>query len=84
MEDKGHNASGEYVVLHISIPGSPGLLEDIEVYIILRDVVEVVGVGNRRGYCRVSTKCRLATDQTLDATPRWEKYLQHGGGNCRY
>lgn len=55
MEDKRHNASGEYVVLHISIPRSPGLLKDIEMYIILRDIVEVVGVGNRRGYRRVST-----------------------------
>jgi len=35
VEDEGHDARGEDIVLQVGIPGGPGFLQDIEVYIIL-------------------------------------------------
>lgn len=47
MHDEGHDAGGQNIVLHVGVPRSPGLLEDIEVDVILCDVVVVVVVGDR-------------------------------------
>lgn len=47
VHDKGHDAGGEYIVLHVGVPRSPGLLEEVEVYIVLSDLIEVVRVGDR-------------------------------------
>lgn len=50
VEDEGHDAGGEDIVLHIGVPCGPCLFKDVEVDIILRDIVKEVGVGHRSGY----------------------------------
>ena len=44
---EGHDSCGEHVVLHVGIPCCPGLFEHIEVYIVLGDLLKVVGVRGR-------------------------------------
>ncbi len=49
VQDERHDPGGENVILHIGIPRSPCLFENVEVDIVLRDVVKVVGIGDRGG-----------------------------------
>lgn len=44
---EGHDSRGEHVVLHVGIPCCPSLFEHIEVYIVLGDLLKVVGVRGR-------------------------------------
>jgi hypothetical protein len=47
VHHEGHDSRGEHVVLHVRIPCCPSFLEDVEVYIVMGDFLEVVGVGCR-------------------------------------
>ena len=44
-----HDAGGEDIVLHVRVPCCPSFLEDIEVYVVLSNIVKIVGVGDGRG-----------------------------------
>lgn len=60
MQDERHDAGGENIVLHVCVPCRPSPLENVEVDVILRNVVEVVCVCHRRGDCRVPAAERSA------------------------
>lgn len=47
VHDEGHDAGGEDIVLHVGVPCCPSLLEGTEVDIVLSDLIEMLGVGDR-------------------------------------
>jgi hypothetical protein len=49
MHDKGHDAGGEHVVLHVRVPRCPHLLRVVELHIVFGDFLELAPVGVRRG-----------------------------------
>ena len=52
VHSEGHYPSREDVVGHVGVPRSPGTFEDVEMHIVVRDIVKVVGVGGRgEGEC---------------------------------
>ena len=44
-----HDSRGKHIVLHISVPCCPRLFEHIEMYIVLGDLLKVIGVRGWRG-----------------------------------
>ena len=49
VHGEGHYAGCEDIVSHVGVPGGPCALEDVEVGVVKRNILKVVGVGDRRG-----------------------------------
>ena len=65
VHQEGHDTSGEDVVANVRIPGHPELLKVVEVYIVLRNLLELVPVcvrGVRESVLKNS--CRVAVDKS--------------------
>ena len=45
MHQKRHDARRKHIVLHVGIPSRPQTLEDVEMNVVFRDVVELTPVG---------------------------------------
>ena len=71
MHKERHDARCEDVILHVCIPSCPHALEDIEMDIIFRDLVELtpvrVGRGIKEGGCRVPGSLRKDNGQFFQA-----------------
>lgn len=56
MHEKGHNARGQDVILHVGIPCCPQALKNIKMDIVLGYLVELAPVGVRG---RIKKGCRI-------------------------
>jgi len=68
VHQEGHDTSGEDVVANVRIPGHPQLLEIVEVYIVLRDLLELVPVcvgGVRESVLKNSCRVEVRHDASL-------------------
>ena len=48
MHDERHDTCGKHIVVHVGVPGRPGLLKDVQVNIVVSNLMEMVGIGDGR------------------------------------
>lgn len=85
VHQKGHDTSGEDIVADVGIPGHPEFLKVVEVYIVLRNLFELVPVcvgGVRERVLKNS--CRVAIDKVRLRVPEFNKVVYKGGVTHRY
>lgn len=84
VHQEGHDTSGEHIVANVRIPGHPQFLKVVEVYIVLRNLLELVPVcvgGVRESVLKNS--CRVAVAKS-ECVPEINKVEYKGGVAHRY